>query len=281
MSGFVQQHHTVDAFVSSDSWVILSETEISIKRKIEKIGTPLRDWDIQIYRGVLTGFNNAFIITSEKRNEILCNCLSDDEKARTAELIRPILRGRDIKRYGYDWADLWLINTHNGIRGVKPRINIDDYPAVKHHLDTYWDQLKKRSDKGDTPYNLRNCAYLDDFSKPKIIYNDIAQQLTFALCQNGEFLNNTAYFFTSDKEHVLEFLLKALNTKVLDWYYRTLSVQLGEKAVRMFSIYVLKLPIPYGNLRALDSLDDDSMINRCLCCMYGMTEEEIKFIENQ
>lgn len=161
MSGYVQQHHTVDAFVSSDSWVILSETEISIKRKIEKIGTPLRDWDIQIYRGVLTGFNNAFIITSEKRNEILCNCLSDDEKARTAELIRPILRGRDIKRYGYDWADLWLINTHNGIRGVKPRINIDDYPAVKHHLDTYWDQLKKRSDKGDTPYNLRNCAYLD------------------------------------------------------------------------------------------------------------------------
>lgn len=80
---------------------------------------------------------------------------------------------------------------------------------------------------------------------------------------------------------MLEFLLKALNTKVLDWYYRTLSVQLGEKAVRMFSIYVLKLPIPYGNLKALDSLDDDSMINRCLCSMYGMTEEEIDFIENQ
>lgn len=121
---------------------------------------------------------------------------------------------------------------------------------------------------------------MDDFSKPKIIYNDIAQQLTFALCQNGEFLNNTAYFFTSDKEHVLEFLLKALNTKVLDWYYRTLSVQLGEKAVRMFTIYVLKLPIPYGNLRALDSLDDDSLINRCLCSMYGMTEEEIEFIDS-
>ena len=147
-------------FASSEPWVILTPIEQSIKRKIEAVGIPLRDWDIQIYRGVLTGCNEAFIISTEKRNEILANCQSDDERKRTEELIRPILRGRDIKRYGYDWANLWLINTHNGVKGKIPRINIEDYPAVKVHFDQYWDKIRDRADQGDTPYNLRNCAYL-------------------------------------------------------------------------------------------------------------------------
>lgn len=110
----MQQNGSECDFSSADSWVILSPIEQSIKRKMETVGTPLKDWNINIYRGVLTGYNEAFIITTEKRDEILANCQSEDERTRTAELIRPILRGRDIKRYGYDWADLWIINTHNG-----------------------------------------------------------------------------------------------------------------------------------------------------------------------
>ena len=161
MSDFVQQQHTICNFSNEGSWVILSPIEQSIKQKIESVGTPLKDWDIKIYRGVLTGYNDAFIISTEKRDEILANCQTEDERLRTAELIRPILRGRDIKRYGYDWANLWIINTHNGIKGVKPRIDINEYPAVKAHLDQYWDKISKRADKGDTPYNLRNCAYLE------------------------------------------------------------------------------------------------------------------------
>ncbi len=161
LSDFVKQQQTVCDFSSSDSWVILSPIEQSIKRKIESVGTPLKDWDINIYRGVLTGCNEAFIISTEKRNEILANCETEEEWTRTSELIRPILRGRDIKRYGYVDNGLYLINTHNGIRGRIPRINIDDYPAVKAHLNRYWDKIEKRTDKGDTPYNLRNCAYLE------------------------------------------------------------------------------------------------------------------------
>ena len=164
MSDFVQQQHTICNFSNEQSWVILSPIEQSIKQKIESVGTPLRDWDIKIYRGVLTGYNDAFIVSTEKRDEILANCQTEEERLRTAELIRPILRGRDIKRYGYDWANLWLINTHNGIKGIKPRIDINDYPAVKAHLDQYWDKISKRADKGDTPYNLRNCAYLDVYA---------------------------------------------------------------------------------------------------------------------
>ena len=148
----------------NESWSILSDIERSIKQKVETAGVPLQEWDVQIYRGILTGYNDAFIISSEKRNEILGNCEDEDERERTAALIRPILRGRDIRRYGYDWADLWLINTHNGIRGEVERIHIEDYPAIKQHLDNYWDKIEPRADQGETPYNLRNCAYLDDFT---------------------------------------------------------------------------------------------------------------------
>ena len=169
----MQQEGVVCDFVSSDSWVILSPIEQSIKRKIEAVGTPLKDWDIQINYGIKTGFNDAFIINTEKRDEILANCQTEDERNRTAELIRPILRGRDVKRYGYDWAGLWLINAHNGLKskGIKP-VDINDYPAIKEWLDNGgvayngkmykgFSQIEKRSDRGDTPYNLRNCAYMD------------------------------------------------------------------------------------------------------------------------
>ena len=91
MSDFVRQQHTVCAFTTSASWVILSPIEQSIKRKIEAVGTPLKDWDIQINYGIKTGYNDAFIISTDKRNEILANCQSDDERKQTEELIRPIL----------------------------------------------------------------------------------------------------------------------------------------------------------------------------------------------
>ena len=193
MSDFVQQQSVECRFESFDSWVILSPIEQSIKRKIESVGTPLKDWDIQINYGIKTGFNDAFIISTEKRNEILDNCSSEEERTKTAELIRPILRGRDIKRYGYDWANLWIINTHNGIKGVKPRIDINEYPAVKAHLDQYWDKISKRADKGDTPYNLRNCAYLDDFLQPKLIYPETTQGAFFAYDETGIFLDKTCF----------------------------------------------------------------------------------------
>ena len=254
-------------FASSEPWVILTPIEQSIKRKIETVGTPLKDWDIQIYRGVLTGCNEAFIISTEKRDEILANCQSDDERKRTDELIRPILRGRDIKRYGYDWANLWLVNTHNGIRGKLPRIDINEYPAVKAHLDQYWDKIRDRADQGDTPYNLRNCAYLEDFFKPKFFYADITSHLCFCECNDIMFCNNTTYFMISLKEKFPNHLKEYLNSKLIDWYYRTLSVQLGEKAVRMFSIYVLKIPIP-------------KIINGDIYHTYGITKEEQIFIEN-
>lgn len=145
-------------FSNSAGWVLMSPIELSIKEKINRVGVPLKDWNIEIFRGILTGYNAAFIIDSETKNQLI------EADPNSADLIRPILRGRDIQRYGYSFGNLWLINVHNGLKeeSVSP-ICIDDYPAVKNHLDLFFDKLAKRADKGVTPYNLRNCAYLNVF----------------------------------------------------------------------------------------------------------------------
>ena len=255
MSDFVRQQDTICDFSTSDSWVVLSPIEQSIKRKIEAVGTPLKDWDINIYRGVLTGCNEAFIISTAKRNEILANCQTEDERKRTAELIRPILRGRDIKRYGYEWAELWLIATF-----PSRHYNIEDYPAVKQYLLSFGierleqtgkvhnvngERIKSRKKTNNKWFETQDSiSYWEDFSKPKIIYPDICTFLSFELDTSCFYLSNTAYFLITEKEEYLKYFLRVLNSSVMDWYYRTLSVQLGEKAVRMFSIYVLNIPIP-------------------------------------
>ena len=160
-------------------------------------------------------------------------------------------------------------------------------------MDQYYDKLAKRADKGSTPYNLRNCAYMNDFSKRKIMYNDICQKLSFALVPENIFCVNTVYFIKDTPD--LTYLLACLNSKVTDWYYRTLSVQLGAKAVRMFSIYVEQLPIPklegenYTLLSQLaeslvsedapNSSNINNQIDKILYDAYGFSEEEIKLIE--
>ena len=287
-SVFVQQNGSECDFNNSDSWVILSPIEQSIKRKIEAVGTPLKDWDINIYRGVLTGYNEAFIISTEKREEILANCQSEDERTRTAELIRPILRGRDIKRYGYDWADLWLI--HNGIKGKIPRIQIEDYPAVKVHLDQYWDKISKRADKGDTPYNLRNCAYLEDFSKPKIIFQEIVQSGQFLYDAEVHYMcNDTGRIIVGN--HLL-FILGILNSKVFFYAVKKFygGGVLGEHGIRMKHTFFGNFPcLPYNKqieeiAKALSAQYTQNLANNLdeiIYSIYSFTKEEISEIQSE
>ena len=286
LSVFVQQSGSECEFSNSDSWVILSPIEQSIKRKIEAVGTPLKDWDIQINYGIKTGYNDAFIINTEKRDEILSNCQSEDERTRTAELIRPILRGRDIKRYGYNWANLWLINTHNGIRGKLERVHIEDYPAIKAHLDQYWDRISKRADKGDTPYNLRNCAYLEDFSKQQIVWIELSDEPKFSYAQNVMSVN-TVFFLTG--EHVLH-ILGLLNSKLITWYFKhCIGTTSGVGTNRWLKYTIEQIPIAPINIgieqlvnQICSNLDTtiDGKIDDMVCKQYGLDEEEICFIVN-
>ncbi len=282
MSDFVQQQNTVCEFNSSDSWVILSPIEQNIKRKIEAVGTPLKDWDIQINYGIKTGFNDAFIISTDKRNEILANCQTEDERQRTAELIRPILRGRDIKRYGYVENGLYLINTHNGIRGIIPRIRIEDYPSIKAHLDQYWDKIEKRADQGDTPYNLRNCAYLDDFSKPKIVWGNLNLKASFALVEDNSFINAPSPMIVPASNY----LLGILNSKLADYYIRRLGVTRNGGYFEYKPMFIEQLPVPVDCkfktiIEEAVSRRDERQIDKNVYAMYGLSSEEIHYIESR
>ncbi len=230
LSVFVQQQHSICDFSGSDSWVILSDIEQSIKRKIEAVGTPLKDWNIQINYGIKTGYNDAFIISTEKRDEILANCATEDERQRTAELIRPILRGRDIKRYGYEWANLWLVyipwhfplHLDDSIQGASIKAEQEFerlYPAVYQHLLFYKDQLSKRN-KAETGiryewYALQRwgAKYWEDFFKPRIVYREIGQTMDACMVDPGWMINNKLYMICGEN---LNHLLYFLNSKLFN-----------------------------------------------------------------
>ncbi|MBN8577986.1 MAG: hypothetical protein J0L66_13665 [Cytophagales bacterium] len=222
-------------FHTSDTWAILSPIEQRIKRKIELIGTPLKEWEIAINYGIKTGFNDAFIITGKERAELIKLDPKSDE------IIRPILRGRDIKRYANSFADLWLINTHNGIKekGLKP-IQIEDYPAIKKHLDKYYTELEKRADKGDTPYNLRNCAYMDDFSKQKIAWGNLNLRASYTLAEGGMFVNAPCPMIVPGNPY----LLAVLNSKLGDYYVRSLGVIRNGGYFEYKPMFIEQLPVP-------------------------------------
>jgi len=281
---YVQQHATPSAFTSSESWVILLPIEQSIKRKIEAVGKPLKDWDIQIYRGVLTGCNEAFIIDEAKRAEILSNCQNEDERKRTEAIIRPILRGRDIRRYGYDWAGLYIVYipwhfplhldpTITGASEKAEEAFKTSYPSVYNHLEGYKDTLKKRN-QAETGiryewYALQRWGanYWEEFEKPKLFYADICRQLNFCYSEEYVICSNSAYFISSNQRDTILYLEKYLNHRLINWYYRTISVQLGNEAMRMFSIYVLNIPIPV-------ELYMDVYMS------YQLSEEEVQYIEH-
>ena len=286
LSVFVQQQGTFCDFSGGDSWVILSPIEQSIKRKIESVGTPLKDWDIQINYGIKTGYNDAFIISTEKRNEILANCKTEEERRKTEELIRPILRGRDIKRYGYEWADLWLINTHNGVKGRIPRIRIEDYPAVKAHLDQFWDKIKDRADQGDTPYNLRNCAYLEEFFKPKAMWKIIGCNINFSFDYDELLCNNAVNIITGDESIILQFV-GIMNSKLFDWYLKlTTEAEVQGGGIQLYvttlekTLVKLDFPQALSDVvrKRVNSESSDSDVDQAVFEAYSLTEEERMYI---
>lgn len=224
--------------LNETNFTFLDKSKFELKSKIEKVAKPLKDWGVNINYGVKSGLNEAFIIDSETRDKILSTCIGD-EREQTQKLIRPILRGRDIKRYDYEWAGLWLINIHNGY-GTEPRINIDNFPKLKLYLDKFEPKLSNRSDKGATPYNLRNCAYLEEFEKEKILCARMVQSPKFAYDINNNIPDNTAYCITGEN---LKFLLAFLNStagyKIFNFFYAGGGLE-GEIKINRLEI----LPIP-------------------------------------
>ena len=286
LSDYIKHHSIRCRFDSSESWVILSEIEQRIKAKIEAVGTPLRDWDINIYRGILTGYNEAFIIDKTKRDEILANCKTEEERQKTAEIIRPILRGRDIKRYSYEFADLYIITTFPSLK-----IDIESYPAVKQYLMGFgYDRLKQTGEKGARKKTNNkwfetqdSIGYWEDFSKQKIVYSNMCSEPSFYLDENGFLTNQKCFILTGE---YLKFLIAFFNSTLFKYTFWDNFPVLGAKGRELSKIFMIEIPvikppkeieIKISNL--LDSQNYEN-IDKLIYELYNLTDEEISFIEN-
>ena len=311
LSVFVQQQGTPCDFSGGDSWVILSPIEQSIKKKIEAVGTPLKDWDINIYRGVLTGYNDAFIITTLKRDEILSNCQSEEERRRTEELIRPILRGRDIKRYSYDWANLWLIwvpwhfPLHNdtSIQGASERAEQAfqaQYPALYKHLSAYKKELSARN-KAETGiryewYALQRWGanYWEEFFKPKVMYPNMTKYIPFYYDIRGFYQNDKSFMITG--RHIA-FLTAFLNSSIFKFCFLNNFPELQGGTRELRKVFFDKIPVIQiddqlnerfasliSEMQNDPTVEKAKYIDKLLFDVYGLTDAErnvIGFIEIQ
>ncbi len=258
--------------LNKNVWFIGDTTDQELKEKIEQIGRPLKEWEdkgiVKMYRGILTGLNEAFIIDSKTREKILSNCKSDEERRKTEEIIKPVLRGRDIERYCYRWAGLWLIRLEAGWTN-KNRGDEEPEEYFKKTLPSLYNQfmtfinkqhkgrrrgLIDRDDQGDYWWELRYCDYYPEFDKEKVVWQRITRQPTFCLVDAGIYILDSMAFFTGDH---LRYLMGVLNSKLVHAYALMTVHRYGLKGFRLANQYVEKVPIPLidpGNKHIADQI---------------------------
>ena len=255
--------------------------------KIEAVGTPLKDWDIKINRGILTGYNEAFIIDGERKTALI------KEDPKSAEIIRPLLRGRDIKRYGYEFADLYLITTFPSLK-----IDIDTYPAIKQHLWGFgYDRLKQTGELGARKKTNNkwfetqdSINYWEDFYRQKIVWGEISDKSNFALDNNSFFPEATSFLMVGDK---LKYILAILNSKLGEWVFNQIGTTtgVGTNRWKKYTLERLSVKIPtkselIGIEKIIDSIienysiDKIMSLDRIIYQLYELSQEEIEFIES-
>lgn len=291
--------------LSSEALIFSSRSLMALKAKIESIGTPLKEWDISINYGIKTGYNETFIITTEKREEILNNCKTKKEREATEKIIKKMLRGRDIKRYSYEWADLWLIGTFPSLK-----LKIDDYPSLKSYLSQFRPRIDQSGEKGCRKKTSNqwfetqdNIAYYAEFEGEKIIYSEIVREPQFFLDTECFFAEATAFVMTGKN---LKYLIGFLNNSFVAFMFKTFYAGggLGESGYRYKKAFLEKLPIPKitesnqstaEQITALveeilkakeqnpqaNTQELESQIDSLVYTLYNLTDEEIKIIESR
>ena len=304
LSDYFRLHSTNSQFISSESWGILSDIEQSIKAKIEAVGTPLKDWDIRINYGIKTGFNDAFIIDGKKKDELIA------EDPKSAEIIRPILRGRDIKKYSYDFADLWIIYVpwhfplHNdsSIKGASQAAEDEfkkQYSAIYNHLLKFKNELSNRNNAETGVryewYALQRWGsnYWEDFSKQKIVWKRVGSILRFAYDDTGALCLDSTCFATGK---YIKYLVGIMNSKFGKYIMKdSPQTGTGDLLISVQAIEPLIIPIPddiinnkfeiiiNSKLQNINNLlsDFEKDIDILIYEMFKFTEEEIEFIESQ
>ncbi|EAI8249006.1 class I SAM-dependent DNA methyltransferase [Campylobacter coli] len=292
--------------LSKESFTFSDENTSALKAKIERIGTPLKEWHgLIIYRGILTGYNEAFIITTEKRNEILANCKDEAEKERTAKLIRKMLRGRDIKRYSYEWVGLWVIGTFPSLK-----IDIEQYPALKQYLSQFLPRIEQSGEKGCRKKTSNkwfetqdNIAYYEEFEKEILVWKAVGRNLAFALTEKNTLVSAPSSFISADA-NLLKYFCGILLSHVLKWLILQISDTTGAGDLMLNNQSLERLSIPKINSKNEKIADElinlvdeilkakeqdknastqelENKINSLTYKLYNLTEDEIKIIENK
>lgn len=272
---------------NASSWSLFRPELLAIKNKMNKIGKSLEELNTKIRLGIATGDNNAFVIDEAKRKELISQDVHNNE------IIKPILRGRDIKKYGYVFSDLYVILTKNGI-------DVElQYPSIYNYLDGLGDKFKKRGAKGKHWSNLRACSFLDDFKKEKIIWIELTDEGKFSLCSDEIYLLNSAYFLLPPKGVDARYLLGILNSKIIRFYLNLIAETSGVGTTRWINNFVKEFPIPIVSeepkkslinivnqiisLKQNDINADTSQleikIDKLVYQLYGLTDDEIKIVE--
>jgi hypothetical protein len=297
----VKQNHTLIPEFPASSWIILDPKANAIKEKVESVGKPLKDWKIKINRGILTGFNDAFVIDAETRIKLIA------EDLKSKELIKPLLRGRDVHKYYFENSDLFLIGTFPSLN-----IHIENYPAIKKHLEHYMPKLKqtgemfinqqekkektRKKTSGEWFETQDSIAYWEDFSKPKIIYPNMTKFLPFSLDVDGNFLNDKCFILSGEK---LYYLVAFLNSKVFRFCFSDAFPELQGNSKEIKKFILEAIPVKeisdessfiekvseILNIKKqnplVDTSDLENQIDQLFYQLYELTEEEIKIIEGK
>ena len=231
--------------LTADGWRLTSPVVLNLLEKLRSTGKPLSEYvKGRFYRGILTGLNEAFVVDRATRDKLVT------EHPSSAEVLKPFLRGRDVKRWQVDFAEQYLIIIESSANRTHPwsgqsdneaeETFADTYPAIHAHLQTFRDRLIERYDQGKYFWELRACAYWGQFEKPKIVYPDIAQSAEFAFDDRDYFLGNTLYLLPTEEM----WPLGLLNSKAVFWFYTKTSTQIRGGFVRFIAQYVSQIPIP-------------------------------------
>lgn len=286
--GFIQEKSfsVPVASFQNQHWALYPKNILDIKYKIESIGKTLEKLDSKIRLGLATGANYAFIIDEEKRADFI----KLDKKNR--DLIKPIIRGEDIQRYSYKLPGLYILLTKNGV-------DVREYPAIYEYLESFGDNLRNRGAKGKEWWNLRACAFFDDFKREKIVWIELTDTGRFALCSEEIYCLNSAYFMLCPINVNVKYLLGILNSRLIEFYLSLIAQTSGMGTSRWINNYVKEFPIARSSqsveqsvIRLVDLIiklkkDDagadttvqENEIDRIVYDIYNLTGEEISVIQ--
>jgi type II restriction/modification system DNA methylase subunit YeeA len=295
MDEAITKHELILENLSEESWIVAPQSEYELKEKVINKGEPLKNWDIKIYFGVKTGYNKAFIIDGKTKDKLI------EKDPKSAEIIKPILRGRDVRRYTANFADLYLICTF-----PTKKIDIEDYPAIKKYLLSFGKKRLEQSGEKGSRKKTNNkwfevqdsIAYYPEFEKEKIIYSEIVQQQQFYYDESRFYVEATNFLMTGKD---LKYLIAMLNSNFITWAFKKFYAGggLGEKGFRYKKLFLNELPIPkisesaqqpfIDKVNAIlerkrrdafaDISDLESQIDAMVYELYELSEAEIQIVE--